>query len=353
MIAGGGSGGHIYPGVAIARALQKISPQIQVHMVGTELGLDTKIIPKEGLPLHLIASGQLNVKGNPLRIFKTLLRLPWGFVQSVLLLLKLRPQFVLGVGGYASGPFVLAAAVCGFPTAIWEPNAQPGMANRWLAPFVRKCFIVFEEARKVFGDKSVHFGVPIRAELEVSGKKNPHSHFQILHYGGSQGSRIIGRTLCEAILKGGTWLENTKVVHQAGRADIAEFTEKYKNHADTVELQEFIFNMKDYYANADLVICRGGASTLTEVAANALPALIIPLPAADAHQERNAEALVKVGAARMIYQKDLSVDRLIAEINELKNKPDELKKMSENARHFYKPQAAEKIAQMILQEANK
>jgi UDP-N-acetylglucosamine--N-acetylmuramyl-(pentapeptide) pyrophosphoryl-undecaprenol N-acetylglucosamine transferase len=354
MIAGGGTAGHIYPGVAIARALLKLSPTsqgLQVHMVGTEIGLDTKIIPKEGLPLHLIASGQLNVKGNPLRILKTLCRLPWGFVQSLLLLRKLKPKFVLGVGGYASGPLVLAAAVCGYPTAIWEPNAQPGMANRWLAPFVNKCFVVFEQAKIFFGDKSVHIGVPIRDDVANAAAKISHSHFQILHYGGSQGSRIIGRTLHEAIEQGGRWLENTKITHQTGRLDYQDFLGKYKNRRDQVDVQEFIFNMKDQYALADLVICRGGASTLAEVTANGLPSIIIPLPAADAHQERNAEELVRVGAARMIYQRDLTAEKLVAEISELKNNPEELKKMSECARRFYKPQAAEKIAQIILQEA--
>lgn len=355
MIAGGGTGGHIYPGIAIAKALIRLDPDIQIHFVGTSSGLETKIIPREGFPLHLIAGGKLNFSGDPLGKIKTIIKLPIGFLQSVFLLLKYRPQAVLGVGGYASGPFVLMAALMGFHTSIWEANVHPGMANRWLSKVVRKCFLVFEESKKYLSSKdNFVVGIPVREEMESSiaqaNVKGPSSDFHLLHYGGSQGSRAIGRTLCAAILENGDWTKDLRVVHQTGATDHQDFLERYKDvlGSGKVEIQEFIFDMKKYYQWADLVLCRGGASTLNEIAAFGLPAIIVPLPAADAHQEHNARVLVEAGAARMILQKDLTTERLKMEIDSLRRAPDQRALLSKNVRQFYRPQAAEQIAKEIL-----
>lgn len=350
IIAGGGTGGHVYPGIAIARALQKKDPQIEVHFVGTKEGLETKIVPRENYPLHLIFGGKLNFAGNPLLKLKTLLKLPLGFLQSAKIILQYKPSMVLGVGGYASGPFVLTAALLGCRTAIWEPNALPGMANRWLSRFVQKCFVVFEESKKLLNNKHVFvMGMPIRSEIEILQKKNhAASEFHILHYGGSQGSRVIGRTLCEAIQNKTLWPEGIKVVHQTGSVDHKDFLQRYQGFENQVEIHEFIYDMPKYYQWADLVICRGGASTLNEIAAFGLPAIVIPLPAADGHQEKNAEILVNAQAARMILQKDLTAERLIEEINFLRNNEAERKKLAENVRKFYKAKASERIAENLL-----
>jgi UDP-N-acetylglucosamine--N-acetylmuramyl-(pentapeptide) pyrophosphoryl-undecaprenol N-acetylglucosamine transferase len=351
MIAGGGTGGHIYPGIAIAKALQKADPSVEIRFVGTDKGLEAKIIPREGFPLHLIYGGQLNFPGEPLKKMKTLLRLPIGFFQSLELLIKYRPFLVLGVGGYASGPFVLMAALLGCRTAIWEPNALPGLANRWLSRFVKKCFLVFKES-----EKSLHchhlqvVGMPVRAEMEQKQTAEPRTDhcFHILHYGGSQGSRAIGRALCQAVTHGGEWLKDVKIVHQTGSLDHRDFVERYRGREDIVEVQEFIFDMPKYYRWADLVICRGGASTLNEIAAFGLPAIIIPLPAADGHQEKNAEMLVHANAARMIRQSELSPEKLIAEIQELRQNAALREMFQKNVISFHRPQAAETIAQEIL-----
>jgi UDP-N-acetylglucosamine--N-acetylmuramyl-(pentapeptide) pyrophosphoryl-undecaprenol N-acetylglucosamine transferase len=353
IIAGGGTGGHLYPGLAIARALQKLDSQVEVHFVGTAGGLETKIIPKEKFPLHLIAGGKLNFSGNPLLKLKTLVKLPVGIFQSILLILKLRPTFVLGVGGYASGPFLLAAALMGKQTAIWEANVYPGLANRWLARFVKKCFLVFEESRKLLPHANAQvFGMPVRAEMENS-DSNPilraDQQFHLLHYGGSQGSRAIGRALCEAIQKGGPWTESLKVVHQTGSLDHQDFLKRYQGFESIVEIHEFIYNMPDFYKWADLVVCRGGASTLNELAAFGLPAIIIPLPAADGHQEHNAKMLVQGQAAQMILQKDLTPERLIEEIQKLRQNPAWREQMRQNVHRFHRPRAAEAIAKAILE----
>lgn len=354
IIAGGGTGGHIYPGVAIARALQKLNPKTEVDFVGTALGLESKIVPKEGFRLHLIASGQLNIKTQPFRLLKNLFKIPLGMIQSFVLLRRIKPDVVLGVGGYASGPTVLMAALLRIPTAVWEPNAQPGLANRWLAPFVRRCYVVFEQARSILGEqKSIRFGVPIREEVDVNTARVASNQFRIFHYGGSQGSRIIGTALCETFLQHKDKFENSKIVHQTGSLDIAKFKEKYKGFESQVEVHEFIYDMKSYYQQTDLVICRGGASTIAEVSAYSLPAIIVPLPAADAHQEKNALALVEKDAAVMILQKDLNVDRLLQEIESLKNNPERRQKMSEQLHKFHQPHAADKIAQDICKELAK
>jgi UDP-N-acetylglucosamine--N-acetylmuramyl-(pentapeptide) pyrophosphoryl-undecaprenol N-acetylglucosamine transferase len=353
MIAGGGTGGHIYPALAIAQALIKLEPGLQVHFVGTAEGLESKILPREKFPLHLIAGGKLNFPGNYFLKLKTLLKLPLGFFQSIQLLQQYKSSYVIGVGGYASGPFVLAAALMGFKTALWEANVLPGMANRWLSRFVKKYFLVFEETKNAIrsnADVQV-LGMPVRAEIENSLVADPsrkEGPFQLLHYGGSQGSRVIGRTLATALLAGGDWMQNLKVVHQTGSIDFTDFKQRYSGLKDIVELREFIFNMPDYYKKTDLVVCRGGASTLNELAAFGLPAVVIPLPAADGHQEKNAQMMADKGAVRMILQKDLTAEKLAEEIGDLRRNPEKLEKMRSAVRQFHRPRAAEAIAKEIL-----
>ncbi len=376
FIAGGGTGGHIYPGIAIARALQSEQNDCQIFFIGTNQGLETKIVPREGFPLLCIQGGKLNFSGQTFSKILTVFKIPLGILQSFYFLLRHRPDFVLGVGGYASVPMMLAAVFLKFPTAIWEPNAYPGMANRWLARFVDRCFIVFAAAEKLLENKNISvFGMPVRAEMEKQisvraqqnytvenkndiSKPGPQvlGQFHILHYGGSQGSRAIGRTLCTAINDSddykndpNSWLYRTKVIHQTGSVDYQDFQTRYRNlDAKTIELHEFIYDMPKFYQWADLVICRGGASTLSELAAFGLPAIVIPLPAADAHQEKNAEILVNAQAACMVLQKDLTPTRLIQEIDKLKKRPELLTQMRENIGKLHRPQGAKSIAKEIL-----
>lgn len=350
FIAGGGTGGHIYPGLALARALLKASPDLEIHFVGTAGGLETKIIPREGFPLHLISGGKLNFKGGFLEKLKTLLKLPWGFVQALSLLSKYRPQFVLGVGGYASGPFVLMAALFGFPCGIWEPNAHPGLANRWLARFVDVCFIVFDDAKEYLKNKRIVVsGMPVRAEIEEGRPAQaPEGKFRLLCFGGSQGSRAINTVLCDALKSGGGWTRDLEVVHQIGSTDWKVFQERYRGLEPVVTPMEFIYDMPKYYSWADLVLCRGGASTLSELAAFGVVPIIVPLPAADNHQGKNAEALVRAEAGVMIPQSELTVERLIREIEALRADPERRQRMSRNIKAFYRPKSADAIADRIL-----
>lgn len=355
FIAGGGTGGHIYPALAIAKSIQKYSSNVQIEFVGTAHGLEGKIIPREGFSLHLIEGGKLNFKGHFLLKLKTLIKLPYGLIQSFLLILKKKPDYVLGVGGYASGPFVLAAALMGRRTAIWEPNAHPGLANMWLAKVVEKCFLVFDETAKYFpADKILKIGMPVREEIENGrDQKQAHSRFTLLHYGGSQGARALGRALCEAILKGGDWLKDIRIIHQSGSLDYQDFKAKYVGFEGTVELREFIYDMPEVYKQTDLVMARAGASTITELAAYGLPSILIPLPLADGHQVQNAKSLAQAEAAIMIPQAELNPDKLVEWIQKLRSDQSLREKISRNISARFVPRASEKIAKEILGEITK
>lgn len=365
VIAGGGTGGHIYPALGIARALQELDPNLEIHFVGTSEGMETRIIPKEGFPLFLVQGGKLNFSGRWLDKLKTLVKLPIGFLESIAFILQKKPAYVLGVGGYASGPFVLAASILGYPTGIWEPNAQPGLANRWLSRFVRECFLVFEEGRgQLHAKKFLVEGMPVRKEIdaafaeatahkrglsaEASAKEEP---LKILCFGGSLGSRVINNALVDGIERK-LGYENTHLIHQIGSTDWKIFSDRYRkipaNASFQGEPMEFIFDMPKYYRWADIAVCRGGASTLAEVAAFGVPPIVIPLPAADGHQEKNAEALRAHGAAVIIPQRELTPERLQQEIARLRNNPELRAEMRKNLQKFFRPQAARNIAQAML-----
>jgi UDP-N-acetylglucosamine--N-acetylmuramyl-(pentapeptide) pyrophosphoryl-undecaprenol N-acetylglucosamine transferase len=352
VIAGGGTGGHIYPGIAIARAILAQHPDYQIHFVGTADGLENKIVPREGFPLHHINIGKLNHAGGFKSKLRTFFGMPKAFVQSVALLMELKPQAVLGVGGYASGPFVMVASLLGFRTAIWEPNAFPGMTNRWLSRFVGRSFVVFDEAAKFLrSEKISRVGLPIRKEFEALGQDSQAGtarEFHVLVFGGSQGARAINTIVKDAILKGGPWLENVKIIHQTGPFDFATISQSYQGQTAVVA-HEYLYQIEKNFEWADLIVCRAGASTVAEVAACGKPAIFIPLPsAADDHQRKNAESLLVQGAAAMILQKDLTPESLIAKITELKHNEKAREEMKKNLVQFYKPQAAEKMADLLI-----
>jgi UDP-N-acetylglucosamine--N-acetylmuramyl-(pentapeptide) pyrophosphoryl-undecaprenol N-acetylglucosamine transferase len=360
FIAGGGTGGHIYPALAIARAIQKQSPGVQIEFVGTTQGLEGKIIPREGYALHLIEGGKLNFKGQFFLKLKTFLKLPYGLIQSFALIVQKKPDYVLGVGGYASGPFVLAAAVLGRKTAIWEPNAHPGLANMWLSKVVKRCFLVFDETAKYFpAQKILKIGMPVREEIELgrhekrNQQRQNQKKFTLLHYGGSQGARALGKALCEAVLKGGDWLSDMHIIHQSGSLDYEYFKKKYAGLEHLVDLREFIYDMPQVYNRTDLVMARAGASTITELAAYGLPSILIPLPLADGHQVQNAKSLAQADAAIMIPQSELNADKLIEWFSKLKSDAGLREKLSRNIASRFVPRAAEKIAKEILSEITK
>ena len=351
MIAGGGTGGHIYPAIAIGRALQKLDPSVELRFVGTADGLESKIMNRENLALDLIKSGKLNFSGNPLQKIKTILQFPLGLLQSFALLKRHRPVFVIGVGGYASAPFVLMAALMGKNTAIWEPNAHPGMANRLLSKIVKRAYLVFGDSKKYLKSDDVKvFGMPLREEIELaqnSVQKNPHSKLRLLCFGGSQGSMFLNEKLSDFILQHPEMHDRLEIVHQTGSRDFANIKKKY-GALPCVEVHEFIYNMPEFYKKTDVQFCRGGASTIAEAAAFGIVPIIVPLPAADDHQLRNAEVVVRANAGFMISQSSFNETEFAAKVVLLLENLPLRNEMSQNLRALAPKNAALQIAHDIL-----
>ncbi len=353
VIAGGGTGGHIYPGVAIAKTIEKLDKNIEVVFVGSALGLETKIIPREGFSLVLLPAGKLNYSGGFINKIKTFFKLPMAFVKSAYWLIVNRPLFVLGVGGYASGPFVAVASLLKFKTAIWEPNAHPGLTNRWLSKIVNKAYYVFDESAPYFSCRQKQkVGLPVRQELEsLEPVAREDNDFHVLVFGGSQGSKYLNDVIEKMVIAEASWLHKGRLIHQTGVNDYSQINEKYKQSVFHVQAYEYLHEMNKYYEWADLVICRSGASTVAELAAVGKPAILIPLPtSADDHQLKNAKAVADQGAAILLEQKNLTGEQLQKIILNLQNDKIKLKNMSEKMKSLHAARAAEEISKNILKE---
>ncbi len=351
LIAAGGTGGHIYPALAMADAFLKIRPDTRIEFVGTPGGLENKIIPGKGFKLHHIPIGRLNANVSRAERLKTLLMMPWALVTSLKILRREKPDFVLGVGGHASGPLLLVAALCGYRSGIWEPNAMPGLANRLLARVVDDCWVVFDEAKSLLRGSQLHdAGMPVRQEIEDARASEPRTDiFRVLVFGGSQGARGLNNVVMEMINQGGDWLKGVRFVHQTGPADFARVQAGYAKAAP-VEVHEYLHDMAQQYAQAELVICRSGTGTLSELAACGKASILVPLPtAADDHQRKNAESFVAKAAAVMILQKELTPERLRTEIESLRADPLKVEKIGARARQFHQPHAAEKLVQQFVE----
>ena len=348
LIAAGGTGGHIYPALAIADALKRAAA-VDIAFVGTKHGLENQLIPPQGFRVFHLPIGRLNGKVSRRERLTTLLTLPYAFWVSARLLRREKPDLVLGVGGHASGPLLLVASRLGYRTAIWEPNAMPGLANRLLARFVDECWVVFPEAQSLLkNDNARTAGMPVRREIEapVEAPSGPHK-FRILVFGGSQGARGINDAVVAMVHAAGAWLDDVEIVHQAGPADFKRTRDAYGPRLPEypVDLREYLHDMGAQYARADLVIARSGTGTLSELAACSKLAILIPFPfAADDHQRRNAESLVERDAAVMIVQKDLSAARLRAEIDRLRGDPARAEAMRRRVHEFHVPHAAETLS---------
>jgi UDP-N-acetylglucosamine--N-acetylmuramyl-(pentapeptide) pyrophosphoryl-undecaprenol N-acetylglucosamine transferase len=323
LIAAGGTGGHIYPGIAVAKEIMRRDEKSEVHFVGTARGLETKIVPANGFQLSLINSAGLKSVGFVAKI-KGLMILPKSFLEARALIKDFKPDVVVGAGGYVTGAVLLTASLMRVPTLVMDSNALPGFTNRRLAPFVKKAALTFEEALPFFGKKGVVTGNPVRREFFEIEPKTRGEKINLLIFGGSQGARVINNTMIDALPK----LPNDKlnITHQTGESDFEKIRELYAGNGwGNAEIRPYISNMVEEFAKTDLIICRAGATTCAELAAAGKAAIMIPLPtAADDHQRKNAEALEKAGAAKMILQKDLNGESLGREILKLINSPAEV-----------------------------
>ena len=348
MIAAGGTGGHIYPGIAVAKELLQRDPSSDVLFVGTVRGLESRIVPDNGFQLSLIHSAGLKSVGF-MGLIKGLTVLPQSFIEARRLLREFRPTVVVGAGGYVSGPVLLMACVMGIPTLVMDSNALPGFTNRQLARFVDRAALTFEEALPYFGKKGTVTGNPVRKEFFEIPPKIRDATMSILIFGGSQGARAINNAVVAAIPALGALRNELRIVHQTGEADFENVRKAYADQNwESTDVRPYISDIVREFANADLIICRAGATTCAELTAAGKASIMIPLPtAADDHQRKNAEALQRVGASRMILQADLTAERLAAEITDLAYSPEKLSDMERAAKALARKDAAKATVDII------
>jgi UDP-N-acetylglucosamine--N-acetylmuramyl-(pentapeptide) pyrophosphoryl-undecaprenol N-acetylglucosamine transferase len=340
LIAAGGTGGHIYPGIAVAKEVMARNPESEVLFVGTARGLEKKIVPDNGFQLSLINSAGLKNVGFIGKV-KGLSVLPKSFLEARRIIRQFRPHVVVGAGGYVSGPVLLMAAIMGVPTLVMDSNALPGFTNRQLARFVERAALTFEEALPFFGKKGVVTGNPVRHEFFEIPAKERTGTFHVLIFGGSQGARAINSAMVEALGHLGDIEERLSVTHQTGEADFETVKAAYADVKFAADVRPFISDIFVEFGKADLIICRAGATTCAEVAAAGKAAIMVPFPlAADDHQRKNAEALVNTGAAKMILQSDLTGEVLANEIIALIKSPEKINEMESAAKKLGRPDAA-------------
>jgi len=348
LIAAGGTGGHIYPGIAVAQEIMRRDWNSKVLFVGTPRGLEGRLVPQAGFELSLIDSAGLKNVSAMARA-RGLAMLPQSFLSALSVINQFKPDVVVGAGGYVSGPVVLTAAIARRPTLVMESNALPGWTNRVLARFVDRAAVSFEQALPFFRGKAVVTGNPVRREFfEIPPKQRDAEKFSLLIFGGSQGALAINDAIVSALplLKGA----RLRIKHQTGPMDFERIRAAYQEAGWTndAEVSSYIDNMVTDFANADVVICRAGATTTAELIAAGKASVMIPFPlAADDHQRKNAEALETSGAAKMILQKDLTGERLAKDIIELATQPELINAMEVAIRKLQRGDAAAAAVDII------
>jgi UDP-N-acetylglucosamine--N-acetylmuramyl-(pentapeptide) pyrophosphoryl-undecaprenol N-acetylglucosamine transferase len=347
LIAAGGTGGHIYPGIAVANEIMRRDPASVVKFVGTARGLETRLVPSAGFELLLIESAGLVNMGIAQRL-RGLLVLPKSFLGARRLLRSYNPEIVVGAGGYVSGPVLLMAALMRFPTIVMESNAVPGFTNRHLARFVDSAAVSFAAALPYFRGKGVVTGNPVRSEFfDIQPKAIDPQHVSLLLFGGSQGSRAINNAMVEALPHLAPYRERMRITHQTGKLDFETVRSGYEAAGwPQADVREYIDEMKTAFAENDLIVSRAGATTSFELMAAGKPALMVPLPG-QMEQRRNAEVLQSAGAARMILQEELSGARLATEIAGLIDQPDEITRMAAAGRKLARRDAARVTVDLV------
>ena len=359
LIAGGGTGGHLYPGIAVAREIMRRMPDAQITFVGTTAGIESRVIPRERFALETIRSAGLKGK-SVASVARGVALLPASAFDAWRAISRRRPSIVIGVGGYSSGPVVLLAALRGIPTLLMEQNAMPGVTNRLLARFVRAAAVTYDESSRFFAGRAFLAGNPVRPEF-FGGEHDEHGSprgvdqrraARVLVFGGSQGAHAINVAMVEAAPRLVAAAPGLEITHQTGERDLEMVRDGYRRAGLQARVEPFLYAMDREMKAADVIVCRAGATTLAELTAAGRPSILIPLPTAtDDHQRKNAEALVVNGAARMIEQRSLTGELLAAEVAALAGNEAEHRAMSAAARRMAKPDAARVIVDRILELA--
>lgn len=350
LIAGGGTGGHIIPALAIADELKK-NYDAEIRFVGTPRGLESRLVPQAGYPLELIDVGQLKNVSLLTRL-KTMTDLPRSILHCRRLLREWKPAVVIGVGGYASGPAMMAAVLGGVPTLAFEPNAAPGLANRIVGKRVSAAAVNFPPAAAFFRNAQVT-GIPVRPEFFAIPQRVAGSKPHLLVFGGSQGARALNERMPQILVRLLEAVPGLTILHQAGARHADAVQAAYTAtgaQGDRWTVSAFLDDMGRRFADADLILARSGASTVAELAAAGKPSLLVPFPAAaDDHQTRNAEVLAAADAAILLPESQMTPEKLLSEIVGALTNPQRLASMGERARTLAHPDAAQRIAGMVVE----
>lgn len=343
-MAGGGTGGHVLPALAVARELRARGHHVQ--FVGVERGMEAKLVPAADFPVEWIEIGGLNRVGFR-QTLATLGELPFSIWQAARILDRAAPAAVFSTGGYVAGPVLLAAVWKRIPIVIMEPNAIPGFTHRHLARFVTRALVSFPAAERWFPKGRAEVtGLPIREEFFAVPLKPRGSVITVLITGGSQGSRTLNRAVEES------WplweKDKVRLIHQTGSRMYAELAPKFRESGMPGQISEFIADMPGAFAEADIIVSRAGMGAVSELAAAGKPSILVPLPgASDQHQLKNAQAFEKAGAARLVLDGEMTGARLVEEVTRLAHTPGLLDDMSAAARAFAKPRAAQRAADVL------
>jgi UDP-N-acetylglucosamine--N-acetylmuramyl-(pentapeptide) pyrophosphoryl-undecaprenol N-acetylglucosamine transferase len=350
VIAGGGTGGHLYPGIAVARELLSRKPDTIVTFAGTAHGIESRVVPREGFELDVLRSAGLKGK-SATALMRGVALLPLSGADAWRILARRSPQLVIGVGGYSSGPVMLAAVIRRTPTLLLEQNAVPGLTNRILSRMVSAAAVTFESTMSFFGRDGFVAGNPVRPEfvgIEAEQQRRPDGPPRVLIFGGSQGAHAINMAMVEAAPRlaadGGV-----DITHQTGERDLDVVRGAYRDAGLAARVEPFLFAMDREMKNADLIVCRAGATTIAELTAAGRAAILIPLPtAADDHQRKNAEVLAGAGAAELIEQQKLTGPLLADRILGLTRDESRRAGMAIAARRLARPDAARVIVDRAL-----
>lgn len=345
VFAGGGTGGHLYPALVVADALRDaLGEATAITFIGAQRGIEQRLVPAAGYPLVSLHVSGIKGRG-PFDKLRAAAAAGRALFRCFFWMRRHRPNLVVGVGGYASGPAVLAATWTGVPTMVMEQNHFPGATNRWLAARVRAVCVPSEDARERLGGIGTVTGNPVRSAFFKTGGLPLGARPSVLVFGGSRGARSINRAM-SAIIDELIRIDPTpQIVHQTGEADAASVREAARSYPPGLyEVHPFLDDMPARLAAADLVVCRAGASTLSELTAAGRPAILVPYPhAADDHQRHNAESIGRVGAARVVTDAELHDGRLAGLLEELLSDPEELRRMGEASRSLGVPDATQRI----------
>ena len=354
IITGGGTGGHVFPGIAVARELMKRS-KAEVLFVGKKSGLEAKWVSDAGLKFKGIRASGFP-RSFSLRLLTFWFDLGAGLMEAGRLIDEFKPSVVFSTGGYVSVPVSLVAALRGVPVALLEPNVAPGLAAKFLALFAKKVFVGFEQTTPSFSKGRTQWtGIPVREEIITADKSESLKSFKlepgattVLMLGGSQGAHVLNQYMIDAIEQLGQGYHRVQIIMMTGWNDYQTIVDRLEKCPLKVVLRPFIGNIHEAYAAADLVVARSGAMTCAEILSRGLPAVFIPYPHASGHQEMNARALEKAGSAVVITEKQLENEKLIQTLDGFLANPDQMKTMGAKARELARPEASARIVETLL-----